>query len=114
VIRAAIMGAMAILGTQIGRRGSGLNTLVFTAALMCFFDPYLLWDVGFQLSFAATLGLVVIGNPLLKSFTSWLEMRIPSEKTRKVAGPKGESCSSPWQPRLPPCLLWPGISTWYP
>ena len=70
VMRAAIMGAMAILGTQIGRRGSGLNTLVFTAAVMCFFDPYLLWDVSFQLSFAATLGLIVIGNPLLRWFTS--------------------------------------------
>ena len=89
-MRAAIMGAMAILGTQIGRRGSGLNTLVFTAAVMCFFDPYLLWDVSFQLSFAATLGLIVIGNPLLRWFTVWLEKRMPSEKARKVADPVGE------------------------
>jgi competence protein ComEC len=55
-----------------------------------FFDPDLLWDVGFQLSFAATLGLVVIGNPLLRWFTSWLEKRMPSEKARKVADPVGE------------------------
>ncbi len=41
VMRAAIMGTMAILGTQIGRLGSGLNTLVFTAAVMCFFNPFL-------------------------------------------------------------------------
>jgi competence protein ComEC len=90
VMRATIMGAMAILGTQIGRRGSGLNTLVFTAAVMCFFDPYLLWDVSFQLSFAATLGLIVIGNPLLRWFTVWLEKRMPSEKARKEADPVGE------------------------
>ena len=37
-------------------RLQGLNTLVFTAAVMCLFNPYLLWDVSFQLSFAATLG----------------------------------------------------------
>ena len=90
MIRAAIMGAMAILGTQIGRRGSGLNTLVFTAALMYFFDPYLLRVVGFQLSFAATLGLVVIGPPILKWFTTWLEKWLPSEKARRIADPVGE------------------------
>jgi competence protein ComEC len=90
VMRAAIMGGMAILGTQIGRRGAGLNTLVFTAAVMCFFDPYLLWDVSFQLSFAATLGLIVIGNPLLKWFTGWLEARFPAGRARSIADPVGE------------------------
>lgn len=90
VMRAAIMGGMAILGTQIGRRGSGLNTLVFTAAVMCLFDPLLLWDVSFQLSFAATLGLVVVGNPWLRGFTAWLEQRLPSEKARRIADPVGE------------------------
>ncbi len=32
----------------------------------------------------------MIGNPLLKWFTNWLEMRMPSEKARKVADPVGE------------------------
>ena len=90
VMRAAIMGAMAILGMQIGRRGSGLNTLVFTAAVMCLFNPYLLWDVSFQLSFTATLGLIVIGNPLLRWFSTWLEGRMPPGKARGIAEPVGE------------------------
>jgi competence protein ComEC len=90
VMRAALMGAMAILGTQISRRGSGLNTLVFTAAVMCLFDPYLLWDVSFQLSFAATLGLIVIGSPLLLWFSSWLGSRLPPGRARAIAEPVGE------------------------
>ena len=90
VMRAAVMGAMAILGTQIGRRGAGLNTLVFTAAVMCLFNPYLLWDVSFQLSFAATLGLIVLGNPLLRWFSTWLGKRMPPGKARAIAEPVGE------------------------
>ncbi len=90
VMRAAIMGAMAILGTQIGRRGSGLNTLVFTAVVMCLLNPYLLWDVSFQLSFAATLGLIVLGNPLLRWFSGWLGSRLPPGKARGIAEPVGE------------------------
>jgi len=90
VMRAAIMGAMAILGMQIGRRASGLNTLVFTAAVMCLFDPYLLWDVSFQLSFTATLGLIILGNPLLQWFSAWLEKRMPPGKARGIAEPVGE------------------------
>jgi|WetSurMetagenome_2_1015567.scaffolds.fasta_scaffold02496_5 competence protein ComEC len=90
VMRAAIMGAMAILGMQIGRRGSGLNTLVFTAAVMCLFNPYLLWDVSFQLSFAATLGLIVLGNPLLRWFAAWVEKRMSAGRARGIAEPVGE------------------------
>ena len=33
--------------------------LDFVAALIALFSPYVLWDVGFQLSFAATLGLLL-------------------------------------------------------
>ncbi len=90
VMRAAIMGAMAILGTQIGRRGAGLNTLVFSAAVMCLINPYLLWDVSFQLSFAATLGLIVIGGPLMHWFSTWLAGRMAPGKARAIAEPVGE------------------------
>ncbi len=90
VMRAAIMGAMAILGTQIGRRGAGLNTLVFSAAVMCLINPYLLWDVSFQLSFAATLGLIVVGGPLMHWFSNWLAGRMAPGKARAIAEPVGE------------------------
>jgi competence protein ComEC len=90
VVRAAIMGSMAILGRQIGRRGAGVNTLAFTAAVMCVFDPYLPWDASFQLSFMATLGLVLFAEPLQSWFTGLLAKYLPAGKVKSIAGPVGD------------------------
>ena len=90
VVRAAIMGSMAILGRQIGRRGASLNTLAFTAAVMCAFDPYLPWDASFQLSFMATLGLVLFADPMQEWFTKLLAKRLPAGMVQNIAGPVGD------------------------
>jgi competence protein ComEC len=71
VVRAALMGAAAVFGGLVGRRQSGINTLVFTAALMCAFNPFLPWDVSFQLSFSATLGLILYAEPVELAFRRW-------------------------------------------
>jgi competence protein ComEC len=64
VVRAAVMGLTALLARHFGRRQDGLVTLFGVAALMNLFNPYYLQDVGFQLSFAATLGLILYAQPL--------------------------------------------------
>jgi competence protein ComEC len=64
VVRAALMGTLSIFAKQVGRRNLGLNTLAFVALLMAFANPLTLWDVGFQLSFFATLGLILYAEPL--------------------------------------------------
>jgi competence protein ComEC len=56
VVRAAIIGGFSLFARQVGRRQHGLNSLAITAGLMAVFNPLVLWDVGLQLSFAATLG----------------------------------------------------------
>ena len=87
VLRAAIMGTLAIFARQVGRRQNGLNTLAFTAAVMAAFNPQLPWDVGFQLSFAATLGLILYAQPL-EDWAVRLVSRFASpEKAKKIAGP---------------------------
>jgi competence protein ComEC len=88
VLRAAIMGGFALFARQLGRR-SGINTLAITAALMAGFNPNVLRDPGFQLSFAATLGLVLYADPLQNWFTDLLARRMPLDKARRVAGPVG-------------------------
>ncbi|HEY6073351.1 MAG TPA: ComEC/Rec2 family competence protein, partial [Anaerolineales bacterium] len=45
-------------------RNLGLNTLAIVALLMIAVNPLLLWDAGFQLSFLATLGLILYAEPL--------------------------------------------------
>ena len=63
VVRAAIMGSLALFAKQVGRRQFALNTLLAVALVMTLWNPLLVWDVGFQLSFFATLGLILYADP---------------------------------------------------
>ncbi|MBN2304902.1 MAG: ComEC/Rec2 family competence protein [Anaerolineae bacterium] len=69
VVRAAIMGGLAVMASQLGRKTYGLTSLAFAIWLMTAWNPLTLWDVGFQLSIAATAGLILFGD----IFTRWLE-----------------------------------------
>ncbi len=90
VVRAAIMGSLSLLAHQIGRRSAGVNTLCFTAALMCLFNPQLPWDASFQLSFGATLGLLVYGDRFQQGFMHLLEKRFSPQTSKRIAGPVSE------------------------
>jgi competence protein ComEC len=66
VVRAGIMGAMMLLAYRVGRQSSAAMAIIITAALMIIINPFLLrFDVGFQLSFAAFLGIIYLG-PIFK------------------------------------------------
>ncbi len=68
VVRAAIMGCLVLLASQVGRVSKITNALMLTAAAMLFLNPKILaFDVGFQLSFAATVGLVFL-SPILEKY----------------------------------------------
>lgn len=60
IIRAAIMAGISLTARFFGREADAGRALVFTAALMLLARPVLLWDIGFQLSFLATLGLITL------------------------------------------------------
>lgn len=64
VVRAAWMGALTVLAALLGRSSETLNALSLSALLMTAIDPWALEDIGFQLSFAATLGLLFLAPPL--------------------------------------------------
>lgn len=87
VVRAAIMGIVALLALRTGRQPFAFNTLAITAALMALFNPLVLWDVGFQLSFAATLGLVLFSGPIRKRADAWLVGRLPPALAARLSGP---------------------------
>lgn len=66
-LRAALMTGAAFLAYFFGRLPTSTNALLLAAALMLSFNPLLLrFDVGFQLSFLATLALIV-GGPLIET-----------------------------------------------
>lgn len=70
VIRAAMMftGAQAALAAS--RTGNSANILLATASVMLLVNPYYLYDVSFQLSFAAVAGIFMLYRPLYRAVSS--------------------------------------------
>lgn len=58
VVRSATMFSFILIGTAINKKGNIYNTLLASAFLILLFDPFLLIDVGFQLSYLAVGGIV--------------------------------------------------------
>jgi competence protein ComEC len=85
VVRAAIMGSLALFAKQIGRRQAALNTLLAVALFMCLWNPLYLWDVGFQLSFFATLGLILYADPFSQFATGLITRYLPASSAEKFA-----------------------------
>ena len=85
VIRAAIMGSLALFARQVGRRQFALNTLLVVALLMCLWNPLYIWDVGFQLSFFATLGLILYAEPFSRFANGLITRYFPSSTGEKAA-----------------------------
>ncbi|MCQ3937605.1 MAG: hypothetical protein DPW18_11240 [Chloroflexi bacterium] len=83
VVRAAFMGSASLFARQVGRRNAGMNTLAFVALIMALINPLALWDVGFQLSFLATLGLILYAEPF-SNFTASLIAKLTREDTGAV------------------------------
>ncbi|MCL4425162.1 MAG: ComEC/Rec2 family competence protein [Firmicutes bacterium] len=63
VARAGVMAALALLGVLVARRYDVFSALAAAALTILGYNPYDLWDIGFQLSFAATLGIVTLSLP---------------------------------------------------
>ncbi len=68
VMRAALMFSFIIVGKVLDKSGSVYNSIAASAFLLLCFNPFLLWDVGFQLSYLAVLGIVVSYKPISNWF----------------------------------------------
>ena len=69
-VRAGIMGAILLYAQKIGRLSNATRIIIFAGTIMLVFNPLLLrYDIGFQLSFLAVLGLIYI-KPI---FDRWFE-----------------------------------------
>ncbi|WP_421763219.1 ComEC/Rec2 family competence protein [Ekhidna sp.] len=68
VLRAATMFSFIAIGQIATREGNIYNTLSFSGFMLLLIDPYLIYSVGFQLSFAAVVGIVYIQSKLYRLF----------------------------------------------
>ncbi len=62
VVRSALMCTVFSITFMFSRIGQSLNTLGLSAVLILMLSPQSLWDVGFQLSFTAVLGILLFSG----------------------------------------------------
>jgi competence protein ComEC len=72
VVRAGLMGTISLLAKHLGRKSSIYHILLYTAAAMAIQNPLvLLHDIGFQLSFLSTFGLLYLSTKI-ESHLTWI------------------------------------------
>ena len=83
ILRASIMLLFVLFGKIIDRNTNSLALIFFVGFLMLLFSPKMLFDVGFQLSFVVTIGLVVCVPTIISKFDK-LDKKY-KEKYKKVS-----------------------------
>jgi competence protein ComEC len=64
VLRAAVMLTLIDFGARTKNQSNNINLLLTSAFFLLILQPYLLWDIGFQLSYAAMTGIFLFYKPL--------------------------------------------------
>lgn len=90
VVRAALMGGLALLALRLGRGADAQAGLMTAAWLMTLWNPQALWDMGFQLSVAATVGLIGFAAPMVSACRAWLAGRFSATAARRMSDLAGE------------------------
>ena len=79
VVRSGVMCLVLLAGQLLRRRADSRNSLGLALLLLVLPNPYVVLDVGLQLSFAATVGLVVFGPWMQDKAFAWLRRGRPEE-----------------------------------
>ncbi len=67
VMRSAIMFSFIIIGNAIGKKNSSMNSLLGSAVILLAWNPDILFDIGFQLSYAAVGSILLFEHHIKKS-----------------------------------------------
>jgi competence protein ComEC len=68
VLRSAVMFTFIAIGKNFFKHTSIYNSLAASAFVMLCYNPYFLWDVGFQLSYLAVVGIIAFQRPIYNCF----------------------------------------------
>ena len=90
VIRAAIMVSVSLLAYLVGRPYDASNAMAGAILIMTILNPMAPWDVSFQLSIAATLGLIALTPALTGPMETRLAQSLPQDRASPVRGLVGE------------------------
>jgi competence protein ComEC len=76
VLRSAVMFTVIVIGKYYFKQASVYNSLAASAFILLCYNPYYLWDVGFQLSYLAVIGIIALQQPIYRSLyikNTWLQ-----------------------------------------
>jgi competence protein ComEC len=75
VERAALMSGLALIGGALRRRTFLPASLAFAAVLLSLDNPTVFWDISFQYSFLAVVGMALFSEPLMRFGTRFVPAR---------------------------------------
>ncbi|SMC85564.1 competence protein ComEC [Pedobacter africanus] len=73
VLRSAIMLSVFVIARLFNKRANSYNVIAFAAFCLLLYNPFLIWDIGFQLSFLAVFGLMYLQPRIY----AWLAFKNP-------------------------------------
>jgi len=118
LVRSAVMGLLAVLALLAERPPSAANALGWAVLLLVLEDPRVVQDPAFQLTVAATAGLLLAAPPLAERWRSWLPGWLAASLAASVGA---QLFTLPWAlPRYPtlaplapllnlPAVPWAGL-----
>jgi len=65
VLRSAVMFSFIAFGNGLGKKANIYNSLAASAFFLLWINPFFLWDLGFQLSYAAVLSIAIFQKPVM-------------------------------------------------
>lgn len=72
VVRTAFMYTVYRVAMLLFSKPNPINVVSFTAFLMLVYNPFNIFDLGFQLSFSAVYSILLFGQPLVNGFEKWV------------------------------------------
>ena len=85
VCRAAIMTGLYLIGMLIKARTDMLNSLGLALMCILFINPYSVYSVSFQLSFACVLAIAVVALPLCEHSRLLVEKHLRGDSVKRIA-----------------------------
>lgn len=72
VVRTAFMYTVYRVAMLLFSKPNPINVVSFTAFVMLVYNPFNVFDLGFQLSFSAVYSILLFGQPLINGFEKWV------------------------------------------
>lgn len=87
IIRACLMASLALIATLLGRQKHASHLLILAASIMLCINPLWVLDTSFQLSFLATLGIIMLQPAItnkLKTLPEWFSESISTTLSAQI------------------------------